>query len=98
MPDAAKTCDKNLYQQIDVVAEFHAHKISAQRIAYRTGIELTLIQQLINGEAHPRRFQALLRRHRRARRDQRLQKALRFKGVTQADMREAIEREFLQNN
>ena len=94
MPDAVKICEKNLFQQIDVVAEFHANKISPHRIAYRTGIDLQLIKQLINGEAHPRRFQALLARHRRARRDQRLQKALRHKGVAQSNLRTEIEREF----
>lgn len=94
---AAKTCTKPLREQIDVVAEFHAHKISAERIAYRTGIELQLVRELIEGQSHQRQFKQALAAHRRARRDQRLRQSLRYRGIAQADLQDRIEREYQQS-
>lgn len=93
----AKQCDKPLRDQIDVVAEFHAYRIHPNRIAYRTGIDPELVTQLVNGEAHQRLFNALLARHRKARRDQRLRQSLRHKGITQSDLQDQIEQEYLQS-
>ncbi len=93
----AKTSHKSLYQQIDVVAEFHAHKIQPERIAYRTGIDFDLVSSLINGEHHQARFKHALARHKRARRDQRLKKSLRHKGIAQAELQDQIEAEYLQS-
>jgi hypothetical protein len=90
-----KLSHKSLQQQIDVVAEFHAHKISPERIAYRTGIDLNLVIALINGESHQRLFTKLLGLHRKSRRDQRLKKSLRHKGIGQAMMQDQIEKEYL---
>ncbi|ARN74774.1 hypothetical protein [Oceanicoccus sagamiensis] len=90
----AKVSDKPLRQQIDVVAEFHAYKIHPQRIAYRTGIELDLVTELINGDSHQRLFKSLLARHRRSRRDQRLQKSLRKTGIAQAELQDKIEQDY----
>lgn len=95
-PPAYKSSSKTLQQKIDVVAEFHAHKIPAQRIAYRTGIELALVTQLIAGESHQRLFKARLAAHRRARRDQRLQHSLRIKGIAQATLQDQIEQDYQQ--
>ncbi len=89
----AKSCDKPLKEQISVVAEFHAYKIQPRRIAFRTGIDLELVTQLVNGENHQRLFKAMLARHRKARRDQRLQKSLRHKGIAQAGLQEQTEEE-----
>lgn len=91
---ATKKSGKTLQQQIDVVAEFHAHKISPQRIAYRTGIEFELVSQLINAEKHQRLFNVLLARHRKRRRDQRLHKSLRTKGIAQATLQDQIEEDY----
>jgi hypothetical protein len=90
----AKKTDKDLNQQIDVVAEFHANKISALRIAYRTGVDAELVSQLIKGQAHQRLFTALLAKHRRNRRNQRLKKSLRTKGIAQATLQDQIEQEY----
>lgn len=87
---------KTLTEQIDVVAEFHAHKIAAHRIAYRTGIDLQLVTELLNGESHKRLFNRLLAQHRRARRDQRLQKSMRLKGIAQASLQDTIEQDYLE--
>jgi hypothetical protein len=92
--DYAKTSEKTLKQQVSVVAEFHAHKIAPQRIAYRTGIAFDLVTQLINGESHQRLFTLFLARHRKARRDQRLHKSLRKKGIAQSELQNKIEVEY----
>jgi hypothetical protein len=91
----AKTCEKPLKEQISVVAEFHAYKIEAGRIAYRTGIDLHLVKQLINGESHQHLFKALLAHHHKKRREQRLQQSLRKKGIAQATLQDQIEQEYL---
>lgn len=94
-PATTKHSSKSLAAQIDVVAEFHAHKIAPQRIAYRTGIDLQLVTQLLAGDCHQRLFTARLNRHRRSRREQRLQQSLNTKGIAQAVLQEQIEQEFL---
>ncbi|MGK0500753.1 MAG: hypothetical protein ACJAYG_002407 [Oceanicoccus sp.] len=91
----AKKCNKPLREQISIVAEFHAHKIAPQRIAYRTGVELELVMQLVREENHQRLFKHLLAQHRRARRDLRLKKSLRLKGIAQADLQDKIEEDYL---
>ena len=85
---------KPLKDQISVVAEFHAHKIAPHRIAFRTGIELQFVNQLLNGECHQRLFKTLLASHRRSRRDQRLKESMRIKGIAQASLQDAIEQEY----
>lgn len=90
----AKVCNKPLTQQIRVVAEFYAHKIHPVRIAYRTGIELNFVRQLVNGDIHQRLFQSLLASQRKARRDQRLKQSLRKKGIAQAELQQQIEQEY----
>lgn len=90
----AKVSDKSLKQQIDVVAEFHAYKIHPQRIAYRTGIALDLVIELVNGNSHQQLFKRLLAYHRKSRRDQRLQQSLRKKGIAQAELQDKIEQEY----
>jgi hypothetical protein len=91
----SKSSNKTLQQQIDVVAHFHAYKIRPERIAFRTGINLELVNQLIKGDGHQRLFKALLARHRRSRRDQRLQKSRRIKGIAQAELQDQIEKEYI---
>jgi hypothetical protein len=91
----SKSSNKSLQQQIDVVAHFHAYKIRPERIAFRTGITIELVNQLIEGDKHQRLFKALLARHRRSRRDQRLQKSRRIKGIAQAELQDQIEKEYI---
>lgn len=68
----SKHCDKTEREQIEVVAQFHAHRIRAERIAYRTGIERAFIEQLLSGEYKPQLFARLLAGFRAQRRNQRL--------------------------
>ena len=93
----SKISHKSLHQQIDVVAEFHAHKIQPERIAYRTGIAIELVTGLVAGTLHQARFKHALARHKRARRDQRLKKSLRQKGIAQAALQDQIEAEYQQS-
>lgn len=92
-----KISTKSLREQVDVVAEFHAHRIQAERIHIRTGIALELVLDLIEGRQHQALFQQLLHRHRKRRRDQRLKQSLRHKGITQSDLQDQIEREYQQS-
>lgn len=94
MTHKQKISSKSLAQQIDVVAEFHAHRIPAQRIAFRTGVDIVLVQSLLEGVAHQARFKYLVARHRRNRRDQRLKQSLRLKGIAQASLQDTIEQEY----
>lgn len=94
-PVYAKHCDKTEPQQVDVVAQFHAYKISPNRIAYRTGIALDFVEALVAGESHPRLFKHCLTRHKKARREQRLNKSLRLKGAQQLEQQVKIENEFI---
>lgn len=89
-----KVSDKGLSEQIDVVAEYHAHNIRPERIHYRTGIALALVTDLVEGRQHQALFNALLNHHRKLRRDQRLRRSLRHKGITQSDLQDQIEREY----
>ncbi len=91
----SKSSDKSLQQQIDVVAHFHAYKIRPERIAFRTGINIELVTQLIAGDQHQRLFKALLTRHRQSRREQRLKQSLKVKGIAQAALQQKIEQEHL---
>ena len=91
---AAKQSNKSLNQQISVVAEFHVHKIKPQRIAYRTGIDLHLVEQLINEQCHTALFKRLVNRHKKARREQRLKASLKLKGMARSQLQEKIERDF----
>lgn len=88
---AAKQCNKPLEQQLEVVAEFHAHKIAPVRIAYRTGIKIDLVEGLLAGEIKPKLFQYLLKQAKIKRRDQRLKASLRYKGAVRRSLQSTIE-------
>ncbi len=90
----SKACTHSMQQQIHIVAEFHVHKINPKRIAYRTGIDITLVEDLIAGESQEKLFKRLLAHYRTRRRDQRLKKSLRQKGIAQATLQDDIEREY----
>ena len=90
----AKPCTHNLQQQIHIVAEFHVYKIKPKRIAYRTGIDIALIEKLLAGESHQKTFKQLLALYRKSRRDLRLKESLRIKGIAQAFAQDEIERDY----
>lgn len=92
---AVKVSDKTSYEQMKVVAEFHAHRIKPERIAYRTGIALPFIEQLLAGEYQPIRFNKMMDHYRKKRRMQRLKDARRMrKGVSRLSQELKVEQDF----
>ena len=87
-------CILDRAQQIAVVAQFHAHRIKPNRIAYRMGIDIAFVEALIAGEEEPERFAALLERHRRQRYRDRMQESDRRAGAERYQLQQQIEKDF----
>ena len=79
-----------------IVAEFHAHKIRPSRIAYRIGIDIAFIEELIAGETETARFAQLVKHYRTGRYQQRLKETHVKTGIARYELQQKIEREFLQ--
>ncbi|CAA0116223.1 Uncharacterised protein [Halioglobus japonicus] len=92
----SRRCTYPREQQIHIVAEFHAHKIRPSRIAYRVGIDIAFIEELIAGETEPVRFPQLVKFYRKGRYQQRLNETQKSTGVTRYELQQKIEREFVQ--
>lgn len=90
----SRECTHSREQQIHIVAEFHAHKIRPSRIAYRVGIDIAFIEELIAGELEAERFPRLVARYRRQRYQQRMQDSTVRRGVARYELEQQIEREF----
>lgn len=94
----SRECTYSRDQQIHIVAEFHAHKIRPSRIAYRIGIDIAFIEELIAGEVEAERFDALVRHYRGKRYQQRMRDSGSHRGVTRYELQQRIEREYLHEN
>ena len=92
----SRVCTHSREEQIHIVAEFHAHKIRPSRIAYRVGIDIAFIEELIAGEIEKERFPRLVARYRRQRYAQRMNQSAASKGVSRYEQEQRIEREYLQ--
>ena len=92
----SRRCEHSREEQIHIVAEFHAHKIRPSRIAYRVGIDIAFIEQLIAGEVEGERFPGLVAHYRRQRYQQRMRETTASRGVTRYELQQKIEREFRQ--
>ena len=92
----SRECAHSREQQIHIVAEFHAHKIRPSRIAYRVGIDIAFIEELIAGETEAERFAQLVKHYRAGRYQQRLRESSRRAGIARYEMQQKIEHEFLQ--
>ena len=92
----SRECTYSREQQIRIVAEFHAHKIRPSRIAYRVGIDIAFIEELIAGEIEQERFARLVNHFRKGRYQQRLRDSARSTGVARYELQQRIEREYLQ--
>jgi hypothetical protein len=92
----SRECTHSREQQIHIVAEFHAHKIRPSRIAYRVGIDIAFIEELIAGEIEQERFPQLVARYRRQRYQQRMHESSVRRGVARYELEQRIEREFSQ--
>lgn len=92
----SRECTHSREQQIHIVAEFHAHKIRPSRIAYRVGIDIALIEELIAGEVEAERFPKLVAYYRGQRYRQRLRDSSGRKGIARYELQQQIEHEFKQ--
>ena len=92
----SRKCTHSREQQIHIVAEFHAHKIRPSRIAYRVGIDIAFIEELIAGETESQRFAQLVKFYRAGRHQQRLKDTQTKTGVARYEQQQKIEREFVQ--
>ena len=92
----SRLCKHSREQQLHIVAEFHSHKIRPSRIAYRVGIDIAFIEELIAGEIEPERFPQLVKYYRTGRARQRLRESSHSKGVARYELQQQIEREFVQ--
>ncbi len=92
----SRRCTHSREQQIHIVAEFHANKIRPSRIAYRVGIDIAFIEQLIAGEVEEERFPRLVAQYRRKRYQQRMRDSNRHSGASRYETQQRIEREFRQ--
>lgn len=73
---------------------YHAHRIRPNRIAFRTGIDIALVEALIAGEQDPDRFAFFLARHRRQRYQQRMSESDRERGSSRYELQQRIESEY----
>lgn len=92
----SRLCTLTRDRQIEVVAQFHAHRIRPNRIAYRTGIDIALVEALIAGEVEAPRFAALLARHRRQRYRERMDSSSQERAGSRYELQQRIEREYRQ--
>ncbi|MEM9150837.1 MAG: hypothetical protein AAGB19_10335 [Cyanobacteria bacterium P01_F01_bin.3] len=92
----SRECTHSREEQIHIVAEFHAHKIRPSRIAYRVGIDIAFIEELLAGEVEADRFPKLVAHYRRMRYQQRMRDSRSRSGVSRYEMEQRIEREFEQ--
>ena len=92
----SRECTYSREEQIHIVAEYHAHKIRPSRIAYRVGIDIAFIEELIAGETEAGRFERLVKHYRTKRYQQRLRDSVASSGVTRFELQQRIEREYAQ--
>ncbi|MDH4042384.1 MAG: hypothetical protein OEW92_00090 [Gammaproteobacteria bacterium] len=92
----SRVCTHSREEQIHIVAEYHAHKIRPSRIAYRVGIDIAFIEELIAGETERERFPRLVARYRRQRYQQRMNESSVRRGAARYEMEQRIEQEFRQ--
>lgn len=90
-------CEHTQEQQIRIVAEFFANRIKPARIAYRTGIDVQFVKQLIDGKLYPQHFKQLLAYYRRNRRTQRLNASMKYSGSQRFELQKQIEAEYVAN-
>jgi hypothetical protein len=90
----SQLCTHSREQQLHIVAEFHAHKIRPARIAYRVGIDIAFIEELIAGETEPVRFKNMGAFYRTQRYAKRMNDSSRRKGVVQYELQQKIDSEF----
>lgn len=87
-------CVLDREQQLAAVAQFHAHKIRPNRIAYRMGIDIAFVEALIAGETEANKFSALVEHYRRQRFKDRMRATNEKRGAARFEQQKQIEKEF----
>lgn len=90
----SRECVYSRERQIHIVAEFHANKIVPSRIAYRVGIDIAFIEELIAGETEADRFPRLVAHYRSKRYRQRMRDSVVRTGVARYELQQRIEKDF----
>ncbi len=90
----SRQCHRTREEQIQLVAEFHAHRIRPSRIAYRTGIDIAFVEALIAGEEDTERFPRLVNYYRRNRFQQRMKDTRALNPGSRYEQQQRIEREY----
>ena len=85
-------------QQIELVAEFHVHRIRPSRIAYRLGIDIAQVEAWLSGEQDAERFQRLTAAHRRRKYQLQIRRADRLRGQQAYELRLAAQQDLQQDN
>jgi len=86
-------CQLTPEQQMDLVAEFHVHRIRPSRIAYRLGIDIARVEAWLSGEQDSARFQHLIAVHRRRKYHMQVRKADRLRGQQAYELRLAAQQD-----
>lgn len=87
-------CSLTTDQQIDLVAEFHVHRIRPSRIAYRLGIDIAQVEAWLSGEQDSERFQRLITVHKKRKYQLQVRKADRLRGQKAYELRLAAQQDF----
>ena len=87
-------CSLTTDQQIDLVAEFHVHRIRPSRIAYRLGIDIAQVEAWLSGEQDSERFQQLIAVHKKRKYQLQVRKADRLRGQKAYELRLAAQQDF----
>jgi hypothetical protein len=90
----SRPCTLDRDAQVRVVAQFHAHRIRPNRIAYRMGIDIAFVEALIAGETDAELFSALVDQFRRQRYRDRMQASSSLRGAKRFEQQQRIERDF----
>lgn len=90
----SRLCELDREAQIRAVAQFHAHRIKPNRIAYRMGIDIAFIEALIAGEVEKERFANLVDHYRRQRYRDRIRESSAQSGSRRFEVQQEIERDF----
>lgn len=91
----SRRCELDRDAQIRVVAQFHANHIRPNRIAYRMGIDIALIEALIAGEIEAQRFATLVEGYRRQRYRDRMRESASLSGSRRFEQQQRIEKDYL---
>ena len=87
-------CSLTTDQQIDLVAEFHVHRIRPSRIAYRLGIDIAQVEAWLSGEQDSEQFQRLIAVHKKRKYQLQVRKADRLRGQKAYELRLAAQQDF----